>query len=99
MMTLNGKENAEWRRAMHLEINALENMYCWDIVELPRDKELMRTKLVLKWKKDENRIVKQHKSRLVVCSNDDTDYHDDRFFPVPTLTIAELIVCIGLLKK
>lgn len=95
-MALNGKENAESRRAMHLERDLLGKMDCWDIDDRLNDRKVMHTKFVLKRKKGEKGNVKRYKARLVVCSNEDLDYYEDSFSPVANFTIVKLMIYIGL---
>lgn len=97
-VSLNGKENAEWHRATLSEIDSLEKMDCWDIVDRSDDQNIRHTKFVLKRNKDENGNVKQYKARLIIRDDEESDYHEDKASPVESFTIAKLMICIGLQK-
>lgn len=99
MEALDGTENEQWRRAMNADNNALERMKCLDVMKRPSNQKVVHSKFVLVRKRDENGNVRRRKARLVVCGNDEYDYHEDNFSPVATFTVTKLIMCLVLQKS
>ena len=51
---------------MHDEMNSLENNQIYELVELPKEKKVLKNKWVFKLKKDDSGKVVKYKARLVV---------------------------------
>ena len=51
---------------MDEEINAIERNKTWDLVELPKGKEVIGVKWVYKTKSNAEGKIERHKARLVV---------------------------------
>lgn len=56
----------KWIEAMDEEINAIERNKTWDLVELPKGKEVIGVKWVYKTKSNAEGKIERHKARLVV---------------------------------
>ena len=59
------KDKQSWLKAMHEEMNSLNNNKTYDLVELPKGKKVLKNKWMFKLKKDGDKLVK-YKARLVV---------------------------------
>ena len=67
---LMSNEEPLWRTAIEEEMRTLENMNCWSVVKRPRDKPVLHSKFVLKWKRNGDGSILKYKAQLVVCGND-----------------------------
>eukprot|EP00253_Pinus_taeda_P031357 PITA_31357 len=56
----------KWIEAMDEEMNAIKRNKTWDLVELPKGKEVIGVKWVYKTKSNVERKIERHKARLVV---------------------------------
>nr|GEW91104.1 copia-type polyprotein [Tanacetum cinerariifolium] len=54
-----------WKKAMDLEIQAIEKNQTWKLVDLPKDTKCIRVKWVFKTKLNERGEIEKHKARLV----------------------------------
>ena len=59
-------KDRKWIEAMDEEINAIERNKTWDLVELPKGKEVIGVKWVYKTKRNAKGEIERHKVRLVV---------------------------------
>jgi len=59
-------KDRKWIEAMDEEINAIERNKTWDLVELPKGKEVIGVKWVYKTKSNVEGKIERHKARLVV---------------------------------
>ena len=57
--------DVDWVNAMHEELNNFTRNQVWDLVERPKDHNVIRTKWVFRNKQDQDRIVIRNKARLV----------------------------------
>ena len=76
-----------WERAIEEELKALREAGTWEVVNLPKDANVVRSKWVFKAKKDASRNVIQYKARLVAQGFSQVpgvDYFDT-FMPVTCL--------------
>lgn len=54
---------------MHLKINALQHMYCWEVVNRPHDEQILHSKFVLRRRRDETgKVVKDEACLLYVAT-------------------------------
>ena len=56
---------AHWRKAMEDEISSLIKNKTWELVDLPKNKNLVKSKWVYKTKLDEKGAIDRYKARLV----------------------------------
>lgn len=54
-----------WRKAMKVEMQAIEENKTWDVSELPKGQKAIGLKWVFKLKKDPDGKIVKHKARLV----------------------------------
>lgn len=62
---INSKDKDKWKEAMDLEIGNMVDNDVWEIVERPKDKQVVGSKWVFKIKNDEFGNVERFKARLV----------------------------------
>ncbi|CAL2245782.1 unnamed protein product [Prunus armeniaca] len=58
-------KSLKWRKAMDLEIQAIERNNTWELVDLPKGEKTVGVKWILKTKFKENGEIDKHKARLV----------------------------------
>lgn len=80
-LALNSEDAQNWRKAMNKELNTLETMQCWDLVERQKKKRVLHTIFVLNIESDEFGAVTKYKARLAVCKNKEIKNETDCTFP------------------
>jgi hypothetical protein len=58
-------KDPDWVNVMHNKLNNFERNQVWDLVERPKNHNVIETKWVFKNKQDQNGIVVRNKARLV----------------------------------
>ena len=58
-------KDVDWVNAMHEKINNFIRNQVWELVKRPKNHNVIRTKWVLRNKKDQDGIVVRNKARLV----------------------------------
>jgi hypothetical protein len=59
-------KDPDWVNAMHEELNNFKRNQVWELVERPKDHNVIETKWVFRNKQDQGGIVVRNKARLVV---------------------------------
>ena len=59
-------KDKKWIDAMDEEINAIEKNKTWELVEIPKGKEVIIVKWVYKTKSNAEGKIERHKAKLVV---------------------------------
>ena len=54
-----------WAQAMYEEIECIEKSQTWELVDVPKDKDVVSVKWIYKTKKDIDGNVQKHKERMV----------------------------------
>ncbi|XP_075076649.1 uncharacterized protein LOC142163277 [Nicotiana tabacum] len=93
-------KDVRWVKAMQLEIEALEQNYSWEVVDLPSGKIPVGCKWVYKIKYNADGSVERFKARLVAkgyTQQEGLDFHDT-FSPVAKLTTVRTVVVAAALK-
>lgn len=85
-----------WRKAIDEELNALEKLGSWLVVERPKDKKVLHSKFELHKKRKSDGSVEKYKARFVVCGNEDSDVSENNFAPVIEFTLVKLFLSIAL---
>lgn len=70
---MEGNHKEAWNRAINLEFNTHQRMGFWQIIDWPREEQVMHTKFVLKKNFKEKGAVCKYKGYLVVCGNEEVD--------------------------
>eukprot|EP00253_Pinus_taeda_P006070 PITA_06070 len=86
---------------MDEETNAIERNKTWDLVELPKGKEVIRVKWVYKTKSNAEGKIERHKARLVVKGYKQQygrDY-EETFAPVARMETVKAVLSIATQNK
>ena len=86
---------------MQEEIDALAENKTWDLVKLPKGKNVVGCKWVYKTKHDSNGNVSRHKARLVAkgyAQMQGIDY-DETFAPVAKMATLRTILAVGAARR
>ena len=59
-------EEEVWEQAMDEEIECIEKNQTWELVDVPKDKDVINVKWIYKTKQDADGNVQKHKERMVV---------------------------------
>ena len=54
-----------WAQAMDEEIECIDKNQTWELVDVPKDKDVINVKWIYKNKQDANGNVQKHKARMV----------------------------------
>eukprot|EP00253_Pinus_taeda_P024657 PITA_24657 len=94
-------KDRKWIEAMDEEINAIERNKTWDLVELPKGKEVIGVKWVYKTKSNAEGKIERHKARLVVKGYKQQygrDY-EETFAPVARMETVRAVLSIETQNK
>ena len=94
-------KDMKWIEAMDEEINAIERNKTWDLVELPKGKEVIDVKWVYKTKSNVEGKIERHKARLVVKGYKQQygrDY-EETFAPVARIKTMRAVLSIAAQNK
>eukprot|EP00253_Pinus_taeda_P023781 PITA_23781 len=94
-------KDRKWIEAMDEEINAIERNKTWDLVELPKGKEVIGIKWVYKTKSNAEGKIERHKATLVVKGYKQQygrDY-EETFAPVARMEIVRAVISIATQNK
>jgi hypothetical protein len=58
-------KDVDWVNAMHEELNNFTRNQVWELVERPKDHNVIKTKWVFQNKQDQDGIITRNKARLV----------------------------------
>eukprot|EP00253_Pinus_taeda_P009205 PITA_09205 len=94
-------KDKKWIEAMDEEMNAIERNKTWDLVELPKGKEVIGVKWVYKTKSNAEGKIERHKARLVVKGYKQQygrDY-EETFAPVARMETVRAVLSIAAQNK
>ena len=94
------KGEKKWVNEMQEEIDALVENKTWDLVKLPKEKNVVGCKWVYKTKHDSNGNVSRHKARLVAkgyAQMQGIDY-DETFASVAKMATLRTLLAISATK-
>eukprot|EP00253_Pinus_taeda_P006858 PITA_06858 len=94
-------KDRKWIESMDKEINAIERNKTWDLVELPKGKEVIGVKWVYKTKSNVEGKIERQKARLVVKGYKQQygrDY-EETFAPVTKMEIVRAVLSIAAQNK
>eukprot|EP00253_Pinus_taeda_P004978 PITA_04978 len=94
-------KDKKWIEAMDEEMNAIERNKTWELVELPKGKEVIGVKWVYKTKSNAEGKIERHKARLVVKGYKQQygrDY-EETFAPVARMETVRAVLSIAAQNK
>eukprot|EP00253_Pinus_taeda_P032482 PITA_32482 len=94
-------KDRKWIKAMDEEINAIERNKTWDLVELPKGKEVIGNKWVYKTKCNAEGNIERHKATLVVKRYKQQYGRDykETFTPVARMETVRAVLSIAAQNK
>ena len=92
-----GEHANEWKVATDAEYASLIKNKTWDLVPLPKEKNVISCKWVFKVKRKANGSVDRYKARLVAqgFSQEEGEDYDDTFAPVARYSSIRLILAVA----
>ena len=84
---LNSNESKEWQNAMNSEIESLKKNNTWQVVEKPKDKQIIDVKWIYK-KKNNN----TYKARLVVRGFQQKEHFENVYSPVSRMQTLKILL-------
>ena len=87
-------EAPKWRAAVQAELDQIEKLGTWEIMEAPTDANIVSSKYVFRYKRDEHGHIAKYKARLVArgfTQKFGIDYFDTRVWIVRWETIRNLL--------
>ncbi|KAJ0809226.1 putative RNA-directed DNA polymerase [Helianthus annuus] len=90
-------QESKWKKAMDVEMQAIERNGTWDLVELPKDAKCIGVKWVFKTKVNERGEVEKHKARLVAKGygqEHGVDY-TEVYAPVARMDTIRLMIAVA----
>ncbi|SOV09700.1 uncharacterized protein UDID_19289 [Ustilago sp. UG-2017a] len=88
----------QWQEAIHKELDGLEAMGTWEIVDVPPNTRLVDSKIVLRLKLDADGIPVRHKARLVArgfTQREGIDF-EETFAPVAPLSTIRALLSLAV---
>eukprot|EP00253_Pinus_taeda_P029599 PITA_29599 len=94
-------KDKKWIETMDGEMNAIERNKTWDLVELPKGKEVIGVKWVYKTKCNAEGKIERHKARLVVKGYKQQygRYYEENFAPVARIETVRALLSIAVQNK
>ena len=90
-----------WIKAMEEEIKMIEKNETWELVDIPKGKEVIGVKWVYKTKLNSKGSIEKHKARLVAKGYSQkfgVDYNET-FAPVARLDTIRALIALAAQKK
>ena len=86
--------DVDWVNAMHEELNNFTRNQVWELVERPKDHNVIGTKWVFRNKQDQDGIVIRNKARLVAQGYTQVEGHDfgETYAPVVRLEAIRILL-------
>ena len=90
-----------WKKAMEEEIWMIEKNNTWELVAIPREREVVSLKWIYKIKLNQEGDIQKHKARLVArgfTQKSDIDFYET-FSPVARLETIRTVIVVAAQKK
>jgi hypothetical protein len=87
-------KDVDWVNAMHEELNNFKRNQVWELIERPKDHNMIGTKWVFHNKQDQNGIVARNKAKLVAqgyTQVEGLDF-DETYAPVARLEVIRILL-------
>ncbi|KAJ1578409.1 hypothetical protein NDA11_005594 [Ustilago hordei] len=97
---MNGEDRKHWEEAMRKELDGLEAMGTWEIVDLPKGANTVDTRWVLKIKTDANLVPTKFKAQLVArgfTQREGIDY-TEVFAPVAPIQSIRGVIAVAAVR-
>ena len=90
-----------WAQAMDEETKCIEKNQTWELVDVPKDKDVISVKWIYKTKKDVDGNVKKHKERMVARGFTQQPGIDsnETFAPVARMDTIRIVLAITAQRK
>ncbi|SOV09427.1 uncharacterized protein UDID_18600 [Ustilago sp. UG-2017a] len=91
-------DTQQWQEAIRKELDGLEAMGTWEIVDIPPNTRLVNSKIVLRLKLDADGIPVRHKARLVArgfTQREGIDF-EETFAPVALLSAIRALLSLAV---
>jgi hypothetical protein len=97
---LRSDESHNWSAAVENELDQIEKLNTWEIVEAPPDANILKNRYVFRLKRDQTGEVAKHKARLVVKGYSQIRGLDyvDTYAPVIKLTTLRVLLTLAALN-
>ena len=85
-----------WEEAINTKLKSLEDAHTWNVVECPRNTNIISCKWVFKIKKNAAGKIDKYKARLIACSftQQYSVNYDETYAPAARLALLRLILAI-----
>ena len=90
-----------WKKAMEEEIRMIEKNNTWELVAIPREREVVSLKWIYKIKLNQEGDIQKHKARLVArgfTQKPGIDFYET-FSPVARLETIRTVIVVAAQKK
>ena len=90
-----------WKKFMEEEIRMIEKNNTWELVAIPREREVVSLKWIYKIKLNEEGDIQKHKARLVArgfTQKPGIDFYET-FSPVSRLETIRIVIAVAAQKK
>jgi hypothetical protein len=87
-------KDVDWVNAMHEELNNFKRNQVWELIERPKDHNVIGTKWIFHNKQDQNGIVARNKAKLVAqgyTQVEGLDF-DETYAPVARLEVIRILL-------
>lgn len=76
---------------MKNEIDIVDKMNCWTVVDRPTNRRVLHSKFAPKHKRDEDGQIQKYNARFVGCGNEEENNNTEYFSPVAAFTVIKII--------